>query len=111
MDPIYHITPGQRWERAKRAGEYQGDTLGSEGFIHCSTRAQVLSTADKFYAGRNGLVLLKIDASKVGPEVRYEGASAGDRFPHIYGPLNLDAVVRVYPFEPLPDGRFAFPES
>jgi len=110
MDLIYHITPKQQWDQAEGAGEYRGDTLVSEGFIHCSSRAQVLQTANTFYKGRSGLVLLEIDPAKVGPEIRHEGIPGGDRFPHIYGPLNLDAVVHVFPFEPLPDGSFAFPE-
>ena len=65
--------------------------------------------ADAFFRGRADLVLLAIDPAKIGPEIRYEGEA--DKFPHVYGPLNLDAVERVLPFEPGPDGRFALPDG
>ena len=49
--PIYHITPLEEWERARAAGSYQANSLHSEGFIHCSTREQVIPTANRFYHG------------------------------------------------------------
>jgi uncharacterized protein (DUF952 family) len=103
---IYHITQKRAWEQACREGFYHGDTLESEGFIHCSTHAQVPQTADKYFHGQTGLLLLEIDPSKLAAEVRFEGLPGGDRFPHIYGPLNLDAVSSARSFEPDPEGRF-----
>lgn len=108
---IYHITPRPVWEKGQQQGQYQGDTLASEGFIHCSTREQVLRTANAYFASKPGLVLLAIDPAKVQPEIRYEALSGEEQFPHIYGPLNLDAVEQAHAFEPEADGTFTFPEK
>jgi len=109
---IFHITPLQDWELARAAGSYQADTLRSEGFIHCSTREQILATANRFYHGQAGLVLLQIEPARLTAPVRFENLEGGETlFPHIYGPLNLEAVTAALPFPPLPDGTFAFPKK
>lgn len=93
-------------------GVYYGDTLASEGFIHCSTTQQVVKVANALYAGRKGLMLLCIDPDRVEAEIRYETPPGTDEtYPHIYGPLNSEAVVQVVGFEPDLDGRFALPEA
>jgi uncharacterized protein (DUF952 family) len=89
------------------------------GFIHFSTRQQVVGTANVFYAGQCGLVLLVVDPSKLRQELRWESPAHphpqpdsptnSQLFPHLYGPLNLDAVVDVFDFEPDPNGKFALP--
>lgn len=109
LNLIYHITSRDGWQQAQAAGAYRGDTLATEGFIHTSTGAQVARTANRFYHGRAGLVLLAIDPARLSAELRYEAASDGELFPHIYGPLNLDAVTAVGDFLPAPDGTFSFP--
>lgn len=107
---IYHITTQTDWQEAQRGGEYRADTLASQGFIHCSTREQILPVAKRFYSGRHDLLLLSIDTEMVSAPVRYENLE-GDAalFPHIYGALNLDAVVKAAGFPPGSDGTFAFP--
>lgn len=107
---ILHITHGTDWQAARGAGEYRLDTLDTEGFIHCSTPEQVLGPANEYYAGQQGLVLLVIDPARLTAALVYEDLNeSGVDFPHIYGPLNLDAVTAVVPFEPLPDGTFKLP--
>ena len=113
---IYHLTSRGDWERAREAGEYRVSTLGltleEVGFIHCSTASQVAGVANRFYRGQTDLVLLTIDQGRVRPEVRYEAALDSDEaFPHVYGPLNVDAVVGAAPLEPGPDGAFVTPPS
>jgi uncharacterized protein (DUF952 family) len=76
-----------------------------EGFIHCSRPDQVLEVANRFYAGAVGLVLLWIDPLKLTSEIRWEAAD-GDVFPHVYGPLNLDAITWVDDFQPDANGVF-----
>ena len=110
---IYHIAVAADWERAVRDGQYtmstRGLTLAEQGFIHASTAGQVAPVANAFYRGEPGLLLLVIDPALVGPEIRYEHVPGqADPYPHIYGPLNLDAVVRAQPFGPGSDGQFAF---
>ena len=109
MTLLLHITSREQWDRARFAGVYRGDTLDTEGFIHCSTRDQVLGVANARFSGRNDLVLLCIDSSRVQAPVQYDSIESGARFPHIYGPLNADAVVKTLPFAPGPDGAFALP--
>jgi uncharacterized protein (DUF952 family) len=115
---IYHIATRPDWERARRDGEYTtstiGRTLAEEGFIHASGPAQVTGVADRYYRGlREELLLLVIDPERVLAEIRYEDVPGADApFPHIYGPLNADAVVEVRPVSARPDGTFAFtPEA
>ena len=108
---IYHITKREIWEAARTESEYRGDTLATEGFIHCSKADQVERVANELFRARSGLVLLCIRADKVRSEIRYEGPEGGPKFPHIYGPLNVDAVEKVLDFPPGPDGRFRFPEA
>ena len=98
---IYHITYQVDWSSALDAGVYTADSLASQGFIHCSTREQVLPVAERYYAGQTGLVLLCIEEEKLTAPVRYENLEGGEeRFPHIYGPLNLEAVVQALAFSP-----------
>jgi uncharacterized protein (DUF952 family) len=99
MTTIFHITSREAWTEAKVLGSYSSDTLATEGFTHCSTAEQVQRSAQKFFKGKTDLVLLHIDQEKVLAEVHYEAAGSGELFPHLYGPLNLDAVVNVEDFE------------
>ncbi len=93
------------------AGAYPAGTLEGQGFVHCSRLGQVLRVADTYYAGQKGLVLLVLDLQRLKPEVRWEpGTDKPDElFPHVYGPINLEAVVDVLPFEPEADGHFTLP--
>lgn len=116
---ILHLGSNDAWLAADKRGTYHADSLASEGFIHCSTRSQIVGVANTFYRGQQGLVLLVIDPSKLEPALKWEPpaepepthAREGELFPHIYGPLNLDAVVKVIPFEPEPDGTFSLPSG
>src|SRR4051812_29143934 len=93
-ETILHITTDSAWAKAREEGELTTPSLTEEGFIHCSTVAQVESTADRIFRGSGDLLTLELDVSKIGPEVKWERATdVGDEFPHIYGPLNLDAVT------------------
>ncbi|HEY9300561.1 MAG TPA: DUF952 domain-containing protein [Phormidium sp.] len=108
MSTILHITQTEQWEQAKATGVYYSNTLDSEGFIHCSTIEQVEKTANTFFAHQTGLVLLCIDSEKVQPDIKYE-AVGEEKFPHIYGALNTDAVVQAIAFPPNANGKFKLP--
>ncbi len=107
---IYHITEETAWRQVLDNGEYRAASLDSEGFIHASTRNQVVDTANSFYHGNNGLVLLEIDTQTLPVEVRYELAPNGGSYPHIYGPVYPQAVLRVLPFPAEENGDFHWPE-
>src|SRR5690242_2957406 len=114
---ILHITSRGEWNDAKGRGQYTASSLETEGFIHCSTEKQVIHVANAFYRGKNDLVLLLIDESKLKPQLKWEppagppapGISATDSFPHIFGPINVDAVSSVLDLAPASDGTFILP--
>jgi uncharacterized protein (DUF952 family) len=109
MITILHITTRAQWETAKNLGSYRSESLATEGFIHCSTIAQVIGSANRFFKGKKDLVILSIDPSSVTAEIRYEGAESNNLFPHIYGELNIDAVIGSIDLEATPDGVFILP--
>jgi len=109
---ILHITKYEQWIREKETGKYKGDTLDSQGFIHCSTKEQILRIANSLFKNQKGLVLIVIDSNKVNSEIRYENLEGGSElFPHIYGPLNIDTVINVLKFESEIDGNFNLPKE
>ena len=105
---LLHATPRSEWTAAQKQGRYTADSLAGDGFIHCSTEKQILRVANAIFAGQHGLVLLVIDPVRLTSELRWEPGVdlASELFPHIYGPLNLEAVVDVLDFEPDADGHF-----
>lgn len=106
---IYHIVSAESWQSAQAAGVYSAESLTTEGFIHFSTRAQVIATANRYYHGHSDLLLLAVDVAALRADLVYENTTGGSEpFPHLYGPLNLDAVRHVWPLVPAPDGRFAW---
>src|SRR5512136_2799106 len=112
-DIILHVTSRKTWSAAQKNRQYTADSLAGEGFIHCSKVSQIMRVADNFFAGQHGLVILLIDPARLIPELRWEpGADLEtELFPHIYGPINLDAVVDILDFEPDAAGKFNLPKS
>ncbi len=97
-DFIYHVTTSEKWAEAQSKGQYEADSLATEGFIHCSTEDQVAGVLERYYQGQTGLVKLKIEKAKVERPLIFELAgSINEVFPHIHGAINLDAVVEVTP--------------
>lgn len=111
MSILLHITTPGAWSAARAVGAYRGDTLESEGFIHCSEPPQVAEVANRLFRGREDLLLLHVDEARVGPRVVRENLEGGSiLYPHIYGPLNLDAVLGVSDYRPR-DGMFGPPPA
>jgi len=105
---FYHIAHQADWDLAKKAGDYRADSLSTQGFIHCSTSGQVFGVANRLFQGKQDLILLKIDEARLLSPVKYENLEGGQQlFPHIYGPLNLDAVIDIISFIPEEDGHFS----
>ncbi len=110
MKLIYHITEQSTWDQSNRDGIYLPTNFMREGFIHCSTREQVLETAERYYAHDSNLVLLQIDVERLQSDLVEENLFGGtELYPHIYGPLNLDAVVTAAIFNKGTDGKYHFP--
>ena len=96
MGLIYHITTREAWTKASETGSYVTPSLTEEGFIHCSELSQVEDIKSRFYEGVQDLVLLTIDTEKLTSQLIFEWSpSVQNTFPHIYGPINTDAVVNL----------------
>ena len=92
---IYHIATSQEWNLHLTNATYEPDAFSKEGFIHCSTKAQVPGVLQRHYAGVKNLILLHIDESKLTASLNYEAATNNELFPHVFGPINKDAIVTV----------------
>jgi uncharacterized protein (DUF952 family) len=96
MAIIYHVTSSEEWDSAKAKGFYEASSLKTEGFIHCSEASQVKGVLERYFSGQNHLVKLVIDTNKLTSALKYELApSINESFPHVYGPINLEAVISV----------------
>ena len=96
MPIIYHVTSSEEWESANEKGFYIAPSLATEGFIHCSKDEQVQGVLQRYFAGKKNLVKLTIDTNKLASPLQYDfSASINEEFPHIYGPINLLAVIHV----------------
>ena len=109
MKKILHIITKGEWNANNK--EYRTESLLTQGFIHCSTPNQVVEVANFLFKGRNDLQILVIDASKVKNIIKYEDAGDGELYPHIYGALNIDAVISVLDFNADQNGLFVLPKD
>lgn len=116
MRTIVAITNTEIWQRAQQSGSYTQSTLDESmeavGFLHCTSPDQTIATANRHFTDREDVILLLINLEKVASEVRFEAAKSGrpGLFPHIYGPLNIDAVYATLQLEKNESGQFIEPE-
>ena len=107
---IYRIAESTDWIDARRNGRFASADLQSEGFIHLSELRQVLRTANKYYRGKTGLVLLEIDERLLDvPVIREDLSGSGVIFPHSYVPIPLRSIVRRFDFCAVAGGEFSLP--
>ncbi|MGB3371665.1 MAG: DUF952 domain-containing protein [Rhodococcus sp. (in: high G+C Gram-positive bacteria)] len=113
-DTLLHICAAADWHAARTSFELRPASLVDTGFVHLSTPAQVHLPANRLFAGRDDLVLLVLDPSRLGAPVRWEPGVPGDPesmvFPHLYGPLPMAAVTTVVRYVPDANGEFVAPE-
>jgi uncharacterized protein (DUF952 family) len=99
---IYKLLSVREWDEARARGRFEGSTVDlRDGYVHLSGRDQVVETAARHFAGGTGLVLLTVDPARLGDGLRWEASRGGALFPHLYGPLPLDAVTAA---DALPEG-------
>jgi uncharacterized protein (DUF952 family) len=109
---IYILVRPSSWALAVDSGLFYERSLSNEGFIHASSWRQLDRVANHYFADTNELLLIGVDPAQVKPPIRWEiSASTGDRYPHIYGPLNVDATVILQTFQRSPNGRFELPTT
>jgi len=111
-ETVYKICPRRAWQEAEKEGVFKGAPVDLEdGFIHFSAGSQVEETAAKHFAGQNDLVLVAVQVSDLGEDLRWEPSRGGQLFPHLYGPLPSRAVQWVRPLPLGGDGRHTFPDG
>jgi len=122
MPIILHLTPRAQWEASQAIGFHSAESLQTQGFIHCSTAAQVVQVANKHYRAPNtDFVLLCIEADRLTSPYKFEPPinpktgqyepGVDEEYPHIYGTINLESVVQVVPFPADADGLFSLPAA
>jgi uncharacterized protein (DUF952 family) len=108
---IYKICGRLEWQAAKREGLYRGSEVdGRDGFIHFSTVAQTVETAEKHFAGQRDLMLIAVDTEALGVALKWEPSRGGALFPHLYGTMPLSAVRWAKPLSDEDGGKRQFPE-
>jgi uncharacterized protein (DUF952 family) len=106
---IYKIVRADDWRAAETEGVFRGAAVDlADGYIHFSTEAQVEETAARHFTGQDGLLLVAVDAEKLGEALKWEPSRGGALFPHLYSTMPLEAVTRVAPLPLRPDGRHDF---
>ena len=108
-EPIYKICSKTEWDVALAEGVYRGSAADTaDGFIHFSTANQVRATAQKHFARQTDLVLIRVDPETLGDALKWEPSRGGALFPHLYGPLSMDAAQDVVDL-PCLNGYHEFP--
>ncbi len=92
---IFHIATAEDWNLHFNESTYVPKAFSGEGFIHCSTNDQVPGVLQRYYASVKDLILLHIDEAKLSSTLKYEAATNNELFPHVFGPINKDAIVKV----------------
>lgn len=109
---VYKIVPEPLWRAAEALGHFTGSPVDlADGFIHCSSAAQVAETAARHFAGEHDLLLVAVDTTACGEALRWEPSRGGALFPHLYGHLPMAAVRQVVPLPVGADGCHVFPQD
>jgi uncharacterized protein (DUF952 family) len=109
MSLIYKIVPAALWRAAEALAEFDGAPVDlADGYIHFSTAAQLRKTAAKHFAGQRDLLLVAVEAERLGDALKWEPSRGGDLFPHLYGKLQLADVLRVDALPVRADGTHDF---
>jgi uncharacterized protein (DUF952 family) len=107
---VYHMCPAETWEEAVATGRYDGTADDRrDGFLHFSTKDQIVESARRHRARHVGLVLVVVEAACLGARLRWEKSRDGALFPHLYGPLFANEATSVIPLPLGPDGEHVFP--
>lgn len=108
---IYKVCPEAMWREAEKSGHFKGAPVDlQDGFIHFSTAEQLTETLRRHFAGQTGLVLVEVDADKLGASLTWEASRGGALFPHLYGDLDVGAAAKTARLELGADGHHRLPQ-
>ncbi|MDR3493294.1 MAG: DUF952 domain-containing protein [Ancalomicrobiaceae bacterium] len=109
---IYKIVPAELWRQAEAEGRFRGAPVDlADGYMHFSSSAQVRETARRHFAGQTDLLLVTVNAARLGAALKWEPSRGGDLFPHLYGDLPLSAAIGIVSLPLGDDGVHRFPEG
>ena len=112
MAKVFHLISEQDWESVRGASEWRPGSLGDEGFIHCSgDEEQAMRVVARLYPDRLDLLALEVDTEKLNCPVISEPSRSGEIYPHIYGPLDISAVVKVWRVGPDGNGGYSLSDQ
>jgi uncharacterized protein (DUF952 family) len=92
---IYHVVLPEVWEHFRTRPSYQAESLQTEGFIHCSYKDQLDAVLERYYKNAGRVLVLHIETDKLKSKLVEEPSTGGEMYPHLYGRLNHNAVVKV----------------
>jgi uncharacterized protein (DUF952 family) len=108
---VFHLTTPAEWAEARRAGRLVPQGFADEGFVHCSTLAQLVGTIERHLSGVDELAVLELDLDRLGGDLRWEESRPGERYPHLYRPLEAGDVIASFTWHRGPDGGVELPEG
>jgi uncharacterized protein (DUF952 family) len=109
---VYKIVRRPEWEAAEKSGAFSGSADDArDGYIHLSSAAQLRATFAKHFAGAGDVLLVVIESGRLGGALRWEASRGGEKFPHLYGPLDVRLAQSVVPIAHGPDGQPGFPRG
>lgn len=107
---VYKLVRAEEWQAAEKEGTFLGSPDDvRDGYLHFSAAGQLRATAERHFAGENGLLLLTVEVSRLGSALRWEPSRKGEKFPHLYSPLQREQIARVERLARGADGRLVFP--
>ena len=107
-DLIFHVTTKKYLKNHTVNNRYEPESIDTEGFIHCSSGGQVEETANRIFSDKEKILLLIIDVTALSTEIKYDlDENTGEKYPHIYGPLNTDAIIDKFNIFAEKDGKFS----
>ena len=92
---IYHIVLPGVWEEFKDKEFYYAESLETEGFIHCSFAEQLEAVLERYYKDADEVLILEIETDKLTSKLVNEPSTNDEIYPHIYGEINTDSIVKI----------------
>lgn len=108
---VFHLATPASWAEARLAGRLVPEAFAEEGFVHCSTLAQLVGTIQRHFSGSDQLAVLELDLGRMGGDLRWEESRPGERYPHLYRPLEIGDVIASHVWHRAPDGAVELPEG
>jgi uncharacterized protein (DUF952 family) len=92
---ILHVATQSDWDNQLNSADFAPESLRVEGFIHCCTPEQLPGVLQRYYSNRTDLLLLELDETSLTATMKFESATGGELFPHLFGRINKNAIRKI----------------